>query len=241
MLHNLRNITETHLQHRIYQALATHPNLPEISEDLLRQSFQHAGLLNLQSYKYFGGVSEISTAYAEFGRGLCENWTDIRMCEGEDMDITKEQLMAISFMNSSLIVSNALMLDAHTWWMEQSDIHWDLGLHKLKRNPANASFWPALREAIVAQSRATPIPDLVILLAEHAFNKQFIYEVKEALREMGVLDPGSLLARSYDPVFIAARGAAEFAKRWQGSTWNFIEPIRCGRVGGTEKDYKGEL
>lgn len=56
----------------------------------------------------------------------------------------------------------------------------------------------------------------------------FLQAVEDAFIAVGLFD---LLDQvrdiDYDPLFVAAGGAAVFAKRWQGETWNCAEYKSC--------------
>jgi hypothetical protein len=94
---------------------------------------------------------------------------------------------------------------------------------------------------IVLNSWGKRTPQVLILLGEEADDQNFLDTVQEALRELSVLH---LLDRketlSYDPQYVAAR-VAEFAKRWQASTWNCKERVSCATIDGVGVQHQQEL
>ena len=88
-----------------------------------------------------------------------------------------------------------------------------------------------MREVIVGFRReAKRSLDTLLLLGEGAGHSEFVKTVQEALLK---LYPGSgpgpsvRLWEQGDPLHVAARGAAEFAKRAQASPPNCRKPARC--------------
>jgi hypothetical protein len=87
------------------------------------------------------------------------------------------------------------------------------------------------------------IPQDLLLVGDFAGNKLFLDAVEKALE--GILDVDVIrmnLERSaYNAQYVAARGAAELAKRWQGETWNCVEGDWCDNRKPGEDGGKGEL
>lgn len=70
--------------------------------------------------------------------------------------------------------------------------------------------------------------DTLLLLGEGAGQPEFARTVQEALLKLNLGSGVKIrLSRQGDPLYIAARGAAEFAKRAQSSPPNCREPARC--------------
>lgn len=140
-----------------------------------------------------------------------------------------------------------------------------------------ARYWSSIFDVIIEIGRASLRPlTTLLLLGEDAENADFVRTVQEALRELlpeasaeevaaMVLGSGEREADSdggvvgerisgsskiLDPLYLAARGAAEFAKRAQEAPAGCIEPARCaknsvppetgGRLGGLGES-KGEM
>ncbi|KUJ10746.1 uncharacterized protein LY89DRAFT_739739 [Mollisia scopiformis] len=245
MLLALRKSAEQHLRIPIYLAIATHPQLPNLDHSTLQQAFNYAGLANIESYKYFSKkVSELSTAYAALGYGMCEHWTDIRVCELYDADFEEEYTLAISFTDTSLTLTSVSIIGAHdlrgsNWATANLDYTSlpNLSMDQRKGNEEDIHFWPKVREAIVTHIVKLRIPQRVILLGDQTENREFLQSVEDAFIAIGAWQLVYQVRNiTYDPLFLAARGAAEFAKCWQGSTWNCIEQKYCAK----ERDHDVE-
>lgn len=79
-----------------------------------------------------------------------------------------------------------------------------------------------------------PRPTTLLLLGEDATNADFLRAVEEALREIYqgfdvevVSALSDLRSDRMDPLYLAARGAAEFAKRVQEASFSCPEPESC--------------
>ena len=140
-----------------------------------------------------------------------------------------------------------------------------------------ARYWSRIFDVIIEIGRASLRPlNTLLLLGEDAENPDFVRTVQEALRELlpeasaeevaaMVLVSGERKADSdgelvdeqtggsselLDPLYLAARGAAEFAKRAQEAPAGCREPARCaknrfpagteGRLGGLGES-EGEM
>lgn len=138
-------------------------------------------------------------------------------------------------------------------------------------------YWSRIFEVIIEIGRASLRPlTTLLLLGEDAENPDFVRTVQEALRELlpeasaeevaammlvsgerkadgdgevvGEQTGGS--SEMLDPLYLAARGAAEFAKRAQEAPAGCVEPARCaknrgpaeneGRLGGLGES-EGEM
>lgn len=113
----------------------------------------------------------------------------------------------------------------------------DLGLETLPSSEKDAkSFWNVLQDIIVdvGRSAKSPLTD-VLLLGEDAGNPDLIDAIKDALKQLvphrlndiRISSLGG--AEEFAPVYVAARGAAEFAKRAQEAPPNCRKPPRCAR------------
>ena len=112
----------------------------------------------------------------------------------------------------------------------------DLGLNHLPEiQDSHQIYWNKIRHAILSVGRTAqrPLMDL-LLYGEDAGNSKFLEIVQEAawvLISEGLANISfetlENLHNTFDPLYIAARGAAEFAKRAQESPPSCIEPPRC--------------
>ncbi|KAI9867546.1 MAG: hypothetical protein M1813_008345 [Trichoglossum hirsutum] len=229
LIKQLRSASEENLRRSISAAVAARPHLPGLTPEDLNDAMEYAGLRNLRAYNYFGDVSETSAAFAGMGQGLCEHYADINTCEEEDSNLPLQYILALSFTRVSLSLSLSSLRDAHANYESKAIIAWDLGLSALDQTPDPAAYWDLVRSAIrdIALKSPQPITTL-LLLGEESTNATFLDVVRDALRDLlgfDLLRVGIL--SSPEPLYVAAKGAAEFAKRFQETPWNCKEPERC--------------
>jgi len=123
---------------------------------------------------------------------------------------------------------------------------WSAGLEALPSYSSADAYWDHVRDTIksLVQSTAefrTSLPfTTVLLLGESARNPDFLRVLRDILRE---LDGSQNLAAAFnvdkvvDPLYAAACGAAEFAKRIQeASPYNCIEDESCARSQRDQED-----
>ena len=136
------------------------------------------------------------------------------------------------------------ILNAHTTFRLVSSSFPDLGYDVWKNNTGNTTIWDSLEEQVAKVVTMMPeyeIDDL-ILMGEYAEEKRFLDAVWQALGEVADVQNlwRPLQVSGFSAEFVAARGAAELAKRWQGETWDCIEGDWC-EGGGEGEDMEDEL
>ena len=98
-------------------------------------------------------------------------------------------------------------------------VDWNLGLEKRYKNPKEEYYWAQVRDAIIkpvleANKYIHRETSKVFLYGECALDERFRKTVREAVDS--VLS-NEIEIFALDPVYSAARGAAEMAKRTYGS------------------------
>jgi hypothetical protein len=197
---------------------------------------EYAGLVTIRTHKHIGTtVSETSAAFAGMGYGLCEHYNNCDTCENEEADMPHHMTLALSFTHESFSASYIYMQSAYRNNADTEEIHFDLGFKHLSASQNDHPiYWTKIRDTIIRVGRTAPaeITEL-LLLGEDANNKMFLAIVQDALRELIPEIPPNMRTLflesqvTFDPTFIAARGAAEFAKRSLGAPPICREPPRC--------------
>jgi len=189
---------------------------------------EYAGLKNLKSYRTWTYVSEPQAVYAGMGLGLCEKWGNLDKCEDEEAAFPLSQTLSITFTHDVLSVTYATAQDARSVIVGSTTTRYDLGLEAWLQNPDSSTYWSKVRDTIHRIASASQAPlDKLLLSGEDASNEQFLEAVREALQQTPLRNVSRPSSTDIDPLYIGANGAAEFAKRWQGGTWNCMEPPHC--------------
>ena len=218
LINRLRSAAEENLGEKITEAVASTPNLVALYDEDVRDAFEHSDLkfppLTRFDYK---PVSTIA-AYLGYGMGICQNYTDRYKCWYEQHYMPFHTVMAVTFTRHVLHVTLTPVQSILYIWEPQYRTHWEwgLGLETLDyaQTPVDeASYWAKVVNGLryVMDDRPYyPRPDKIILLGESAGDPRFRKALEEAvLSEMDEMPP----VYDHDAKFVAARGAAEFAKR----------------------------
>lgn len=166
-------------------------------------------------------------------------------------------ILALSLTHHSLSAGYTYMSAAYRSVLEASSTRFDLGLEHLSScskaseiDRCTAHYWAQIHDVITRIGRTALRPlTTLLLLGEDAQNSDFVHTVQEALRELlpdasaeeiaamvrvlGEREVGSdgdiagSGSQKWDPLYVAARGAAEFAKRAQEAPAGCKEPARC--------------
>jgi hypothetical protein len=199
-----------------------------ITEEDMGEAMQHAGLVMLKSYNYFGDVSQTAAAYAASGYGLCSNPQDVDICEEEEAQMAVNSVLGISYTKITLSVSYGPRLAAHLGRVSKRVVSYDLGSDCLQTGHDTLMYWKNVSSAIFGVIEATPRLTSLLLFGEEATSKEFREVVRDTLFSLRHTDITSHSSfRDIEPLGLAARGAAEFAKRFQEMPWGCREPAGC--------------
>ena len=224
------------------KALLSVPNLPGLSYEDLQDAIEYADLKMLSTHKHIGDkVSEVSAAFAGASNGLCRHYEDIDACEDEEAAMPVSHILALSLSQKSFSAAYTYMQAAYRSVLEKQATHFDLGLQSLPSGGENcqeekALYWSRIRETIIEVGRASRgTLNTLLLLGENADDQEFIRTVQDALRALLLNTPSDIPTILWspkqdcenDPLYLTARGAAEFAKRAQEAPAGCKEPAHC--------------
>ena len=208
--------------------LVSSPPFPNLRPGDLDEALQYIGLHRLNNYKHTdSGVPlyQAAAAYAGMGNGLCEHWRDMQTCEAEDKQFKPKEMLALSYTNEELILQLIYAFNAHRTLELSRDRVASLGLKHQNDNP---NFKKDVSKRIINFVTSTTPIEAVLVMGEGAEEKEFLNALWYALDQMGLRDLYAGLQTSrFNATYIASRGTAEMAKRWQRETWGCVEPDRC--------------
>lgn len=160
--------------------------------------------------------------YVGNGFGLCLNYTHPASCEEEKHNpphqALHERLLTVSYTGDMLTST----WSRHSMWFSYpaSDhfrvVDFGLGWDKRNKNPKEDYYWEAVRDAIIKPALESSSrkhdggTDRVFLHGECSTDERFQKVLKEAVDAALEKKPQIF---ALDPVYSAARGAAEIAKR----------------------------
>ncbi|KAL2074631.1 hypothetical protein VTL71DRAFT_8409 [Oculimacula yallundae] len=221
------------------------PDLPNLSYEDWEEVVQLTGLDVLKSYRFHQQrLRELNVAWVGLGHGVCEHWRDSERCDKEERSMEKRVVLALSFTEERLSISKAFVSGASEIYVATQVSRQDLGYLSWRSNPENETFWDSVGMyvgTVARTDRGFVIQDL-ILTGEHAEEKNFLDAVWKALGDVTDVQKlwQPLQVPGFDAEFVAARGAAELAKRWQAEPpYGCMEGDWCKDDGGP--DVKQEL
>ena len=240
------------------RALLSTPNLPGLSLEDLQDAMEYTGLTMLSTHKHIGDkVSVVSAAFAGSYHGLCEHYEDIDACEDEEAAMPIAHILALSLSQTSFSAAYTYMQAAYRSILEKEATRFDLGLQDLPPGgegpeEKKALYWSSIRETIIDIGRASRgTLDTLFLLGEDANNPDFIRTVQDALRVLLPNTPPQVISTmlssekqdgdELEPLYLAARGAAEFAKRAQEAPAGCKEPAHCAENRAAPKSLHFQL
>lgn len=191
--------------------LAVTPSLIALCEEDLLDAFEYAGLQLVRLKNYPGHyVHETSAAYAGYGLGLCSDPQNPATCKKEEIEMPRQHILSLLFTRGALRIIYAPVRSAYFFYKLPLRFyaHWDLGFAAKEEK----DYWKRVREAIEEGHQdypGFPMPDKVLLMGDSAGDETFRSVVGEILSGWGI----SPQVFGDDAEFVAAKGAAEFARR----------------------------
>lgn len=253
MMSKLKTETEAALGdgQKVTAAVLSSPDRIRLTNEEITDVFDYLGLRNLMAEPdALDSLYATSSAYAGFGRGLCEKYTDPYACEREESRFPNQRLLHLDFSPHSLSGTIKSLRNVKDGSLDQAFIDPALGLGNLDElgtkpdlEPEEESaYWTAVTNQIrtLVQSFKPQITQL-ILTGSSASDSRFKARVMDALRDLVAEDTLKVLTekgedglegkgKSPDFIFATAKGAAEFAKRRQEGPVKCVEGQKCTRV-----------
>ena len=215
MLSDLRSRVEEQIGKPVESAGVATLNLVALYQEDMQDAFEYVGLRYLIFPVRYGITYETSAAYAGYKLGLCSDYTNRSACKQEQVDMPSEVVMAVLYTRTALTVSLSIMKSAYYLWEPpyRHLLDFSLGYDARPVNVAYEGYWDAVGlklEQLLIENSYYKRPAKVLLMGDCVQDKTFQRILKQALsRQMEEL-PEIL---GSDSEGVAAKGAAEFAKR----------------------------
>lgn len=222
VIHQLRTQLERAFSIQITEAVFTASHLMALYKDDLQDLAAHLKLRYMRPRREFHPlVWETSSAYAGYGRGLCKAWHNNTECwleEGREMpDIS---LLSVHYSHTALTVALAEIGGAGGLW-EPEYRHLEnftLGRDALDDYTQEEDYWEDVRKHLlfIMVEYGFRNPQLIMITGDAADGKFMEHLKSTMLGHMGKV-PDII---SDDPIFAAAKGAAEFMRRGPLEPWS---------------------
>lgn len=249
LLQSLRYEVEQVLGHNLESFIVTFPRIAGLCEEDVTDAIGYIGLRPLQlpplqSSNYIHQPYELEASYMGSGLGLCSHYTEPKLCNEEADKLPVDNVLSIHYSRHALSVEtksisrigNTQELYAFSPYREPRQTSWSspidfmLGADSLPSSTGSQNaYWYRVRKAIqrdpyASRNQLRRNITYVLLQGESALNTKFLQVLQEALQEIAGDEAGTNM---YDPIYVAAKGAAVMAMRIQ-------ETLRSGREGSSE-------
>ena len=229
MMSALQYSAEACLGHEISSALVATPNLVALYHEDVEDALDYVKLKSLdQPNPLFRLFRETAAVQGHYGFGLCDTPLDPDTCWDEITKMNDTDILTVVYTRHSLCLEICVMGSAYAIYPYRSvptSMDLTLGSDALERNPDDEYYWEAVRRRIIAAiaaARQYGKPTRVFVMGESIGSEKLRHILGDVLVRMLGYMPEFY---DDDPVFAAAGGAAEFARRG-GYRWNTSEPIR---------------
>lgn len=212
----------------VKHALVTVPHLPALYNEDLVDACEAVGIryLVLPGWTFRSGdqaqwpVSELNTALAGNLLGLCDRFATPEQCKGPAWECTPEggdeNVFSVLFTRQALSAYVLPICGAMHYFDAEGVSNYSLGFGAISDFSSPAAYWEQVRSllrwGLESYLQRGNTLSLVVAHGESAANKVFQsilrYEVR--MEQIGERD---IVYAIQDPVFAAARGAAEFTRR----------------------------
>lgn len=217
MISDLRARVEEHTGGPIDSASLTTMHLPALYFEDLNDAFEYVGLKflpysELSSHTLY----ETMAAYAGYGNGLCSNYTDQKACHREQRSMPDDVVMPILYTRNVLTVSLSIMVSAYYLYEpgHRFLVDFSLGYDARPLRKVNEeTYWDAVGmklQQILIENPYYDRPTKVLLMGDGIGDETFQRVLRKALSHQ-MADLPEIFSK--DSEGVAAKGAAEFAKR----------------------------
>jgi len=215
MIQSLEKEASAFVGQPISAATVSIPHLAALYGEDLYDAFEYLSLVYIKFFPFYNyrPIHSTISAYAGNGLGLCDDYANATSCDEQERQMESLFILSISYTHSSLTASQAHVVG--TFHLQETPTVEDLSLGYDARhnNPSENFYWESVRDAIRSPIITSPIRrnvTKVLLSGDAAQIPTFRKILKEAVYEVIDGDPEII---DHDPVYSAARGTAELAKR----------------------------
>ena len=218
LLGPLREKVEERLGRKVSSAVVTSSNIVALYAEDITDAMEYTGLKPpyLKGSSDLSQPREVSAAQAGYCVGLCTHYKDYDQCESEEREMPVRRFLTVLFTRSALLLYKAASKEALEFYepREFGQADFRLGSDAIHNNPKEEYYWEDVRNTVLEVllrygGERYPVTQ-VFMLGESALNPTFLEVVQSSISAVYKEQPEFFLS---DPMFAAAKGAAEFAIR----------------------------
>ena len=220
MLSQLRTQVENHVGESIKSASITTLHLCALYHEDLVDAFEYLGLQFLELDVRDHVLLETSAAYVGYGFGMCSDYTDRDACKQEQHELPHEVVMAVLFTKTVLTVSLSVVHSAYFLFEPEYRhvVDFNLGFASRPVGGDEGDYWDTVSlklQEIMMMNPYYDRPTKVLLMGDVVGENTFQRVLIKALGNQTDRVPEILWK---DSESVPAKGAAEFAKRFEYDT-----------------------
>jgi hypothetical protein len=210
LLEGLRAEAERYLGHSTKAASVTHPDLIALYEEDLKDALDFIGLGYIGILRSPNLLTDAFSILAGHGIGLCKHYTNPKICMFEEKNMTRLSFAPILFTRTILTLSSVYTPhSAYGVWTPfyaPPMLDFNLGSEK----ESDPLYWKTIETTVKTYfQRDINRPSVLFLHGESSGDPRFIAAVSAAVADFKELPT----VNNDDYIYVAARGAAEFARR----------------------------
>ena len=213
ILVELRIKVEDYLGTPIESVGVTVPDLIALYSEDLQDAFEYVRLRYLSFPVRYDILYETSAAYAGYGLGLCSDYIDRVGCKKEQQDMPSEVIMAVSYTRTVLTVTLSIVKSACYLYEPVNRRLTNFSLGYDAREELGSGYWNEVSfnlEKIMMENPYYKRPSKIVLMGDCTDEEKFLMTLDRVLGKY-VTEAPELL--NDNPMFVAAKGVAEMAKR----------------------------
>lgn len=216
LLRDLHERAEDHLSQPVPSAVISYTRLAGLYEEDINDAASYLGLMTLRGY-HLHQPREIIAAYAGNGMGLCEHYEDVSQCNQEGSALPLRQVLSVQIVHTALVLNTEGVRQALDVADYDTTARADFSDGFDSPERVVASVTSILEERF----RFLPHPpEMVVIASGDSANSAILQNVTDAVSSSG---PTPRLF-ALEPLYIAARGAAELAWRAQANVGSDTAP-----------------
>ncbi|KAH7217564.1 hypothetical protein BKA60DRAFT_621841 [Fusarium oxysporum] len=261
ILVSLRDVTSIAVTSPLDRVAVSHPRIQGLAEPDLWDALEYAhirpwvaaGLPRPKAVLPLpaagGYPSQLLESYAVFaghGKGLCKHYKNFWQCAEEQDNVPLEATLVVGItptdLRGEIIRTRSAFTDLQPRHGDRAFVDLELGLATSEDKP---DFWARVTERL--QGFCGTVPEgfrleTILLTGENATHPAFLQSLRSALVGNGYLqresDSGEKISFVHnggaviDPVFVSARGAAQYAR------WRQEAPIGCEEQDRCEEERR---
>jgi len=253
MFKRLQEMTEHHLQRSLNSSCISVPNFFNHRHKVLAIEAAECTGFRVVLPEWWLDDSAATAGIAATGIGMCKHYRSMARCVSERGVMSPENVLVVDYSQAAL--GAALVKVRHGTYERNPSYFTDVDMGAVspwRSDQGEAAYWNQIKARLQdLPKRAKIMPTRLIFMGDSVSDKTFLNVLRDALMELSGQSFEDQIApidfnqavvdwlvqmETADPLFRAAIGAAELAKRSMESPGGCMESTSCYEEKGEKKD-----